>query len=374
MLLIIFNVGGVIAFIATKILGPRRGRFHDVTTGEPLAEPKAIVGHNMGLQLLGTMILWFGWYGFNGGSALLFGTEHDFELAALAAVNTTLSAGVAGITALFGNMFVLQRLSHDGKVIYDLQLTMNGVLAGLVAITAGCGLVEPWAAVIIGMIGGLLYLGASRLLIWMRVDDAVDAIPVHAANGAWGMIALGLFASPDRLLMAYGHDTHVGFFYSVFNRFYDVDFTLVGAQIVGCLFIIAWSAAIMTPFFLALDWFGLFRSSVKDELQGLDRSLHKAVDLNEVENAVGSDALAAFEKRLAKTIQKEVVRRKTSGSGGSSGHPTSVHMTTSRTSGQSRSSAHSRSSAYSSRSSRSSIGGDDSRMEDEDDDIRSFGD
>ena len=361
MLLTIFNLGGVIAFIATKILGPRRGRFHDVTTGEPLAEPKAIVGHNMGLQLLGTMILWFGWCGFNGGSALLFGTEHDFELAALAAVNTTLSAGVAGITALFGNMFISERL-NGGKVIYDLQLTMNGVLAGLVAITAGCGLVEPWAAVLIGLIGGLVYLGATRVLIWMRVDDAVDAIPVHAANGAWGMIALGLFASPDRLLMAYGHDTHVGFFYLVFNRFYDVDFTLVGAQCVGCLFIIAWSVAIMTPFFLVLDWFGLFRSSVKDELQGLDRSLHKAVDLND--QVEQTDALAAFEKRLAKTIQKEV-RKKTSG--GSSGHPTSVHM-----SSNSRSSAHSRSSAYSSRS--SSSGGDDSRMEDGDEDIKSFGD
>ena len=163
----------MIAFVATWILGPRRGRFHDVKTGQLLAKPKAIQGHNVGLQLLGTMLLWFGWYGFNGGSALLYDSENTEQISALAVTNTTLAAGAAGITALFGNMMIKRKL--NGKVFFDLQLTMNGVLAGLVAITAPCGFIEPWAAIIVGVVAGIIYVGASKLLVRMRIDDAVDA-------------------------------------------------------------------------------------------------------------------------------------------------------------------------------------------------------
>ena len=109
-----------------QILGPRRGRFHDVQTGERLDVPKSIPGHSVSLQMLGTLILWFGWYGFNCGSALLLSTEHGDVLAGLAATTTTLSGGTAGITVLFANWIITRRVNGEGK--YDLVKTMNGTV------------------------------------------------------------------------------------------------------------------------------------------------------------------------------------------------------------------------------------------------------
>lgn len=127
--------------------------------------------------MLGTFILWFGWYGFNTGSALLSQSSSAVNVAALAAVNTTLAGGTAGIVALFLNLVVLERIT--GEPFFDVKYAMNGSLCGLVSITAGCGIVEPWAAVITGAVAGCLYLVGSRGLVRLRLDDAVDAIPVR---------------------------------------------------------------------------------------------------------------------------------------------------------------------------------------------------
>ena len=155
------------ALFATNILGPRRGRFED-EEGRLLETPKEFPGHSMSLQMLGAFILWFGWFGFNAGSALV-GVPYDNRgsVAALAGANTGLAAGMGGLTALFANLWILER--YTGEPFFDLKYAMNGTLSGLVAITAGCGVVEPWAAVLIGFIAGLLYIAGTQRN--SQVDD-----------------------------------------------------------------------------------------------------------------------------------------------------------------------------------------------------------
>jgi Amt family ammonium transporter len=170
-------------------------------------------------------------------------------VAALAGANTALAAGMAGLTALFFNLWLLER--YTGEPFFDLKYAMNGTLSGLVAITAGCGVLEPWAAVLVGFIAGLLYIGGSKGILRLRLDDAVDAIPCHLVNGAWGLIAVGLFGSPSRLGAAYGRDKHVGWCYSWGRG--SGDATLLGAQIIQILFIVGWTFFIMMPFFVWLE-------------------------------------------------------------------------------------------------------------------------
>ena len=221
------------------------------------------------LQLLGTLILWFGWYGFNSGSALVLGgAETGDILATQAGTTTTLSAGAGGIVALFYNYVHQKRLTGVGQ--YDLVHTMNGVLSGAVAVTASCAVIEPWAAVIVGSVAGVLYLYGSQALIKFRIDDAVDAIPVHLINGIWGLLATGLFATPTHLQEAYRRSDHVGLFYS--GKTGGVDFTLFGAQFVAVCFILTWVGGIMLPFFMLLERMGKFRASAMEEVLGLDRA------------------------------------------------------------------------------------------------------
>jgi Amt family ammonium transporter len=226
--------------------------------------------------MLGSFILWFGWYGFNSGSALITSSNERGKLVALCAVNTTLSGGAAGLTALFVNLLILER--RLGEPIFDLKMAMNGSLSGLVAITAGCGVVEPWAALLIGIFAGLLYLGGSSLLLKLRLDDAVDAIPIHRVNGMWGLIAVGFLASPRNLNLTYGIDVpHVGWFYSLARG--SGDARLLAAQVVGILFILGWCLIIMMPFFIWLDWKGKFSFFV---LLPLNFSRAKAIHLMRV--------------------------------------------------------------------------------------------
>ena len=135
--------------------------------------------------------------------------------------------------------------------------------------TSSCGLVEPWAACVIGFVSGLLFLGASTLLPRLCIDDAVDAIPVHLVGGAWGVIATGLFASPTALRRYLDVDVaeHVGFIYSA-------DGSILGCQIIGLLFIIGWVTVIMFPFFVILNYLGMLRADSLEEIVGLDVSYH----------------------------------------------------------------------------------------------------
>merc|ERR1719276_420154 len=144
---------------------------------------------------------------------------------------------------------------------------MNGCLGGLVGITANCSVVAPWAAVMIGLASGLVYVLSSKLLVMLKIDDAVDAIPVHFFCGIWGCIATGLFASPVHTGLAYGNDEKVGIFYG--------SGSLIAVELAGVGFIMLWVGGTMTPFFLVLNALGMFRVDPLEEKVGLDISHHK---------------------------------------------------------------------------------------------------
>jgi ammonium transporter, Amt family len=145
---------------------------------------------------------------------------------------------------------------------------MNGCLTGLAAITAGCAGVETWAGVIIGLVSGWIYIAASKLLIKLRIDDAVDAIPVHMCGGAWGLISVGLFAKPELILPAFGQEDHPGLFYGG-------DWTLLGCQLLAIVWLFGWTFATMGGLFYTLNLLGLLRVDPLEEEAGLDISRHK---------------------------------------------------------------------------------------------------
>lgn len=271
---VVHMTGGYTAMVAAAILGPRKGRFTDAD-GNPLDEPVSFAPHSVALQVLGTFILWFGWYGFNPGSTLAIASSDMAQVAALCAVNTTVSAAAGCVTALFTDSF-LGRMK-TGESEYDLTMAMNGCLGALVGITAGCSVVTPGMSVIIGIIAGWVYILGSKTLVMLKIDDAVDAVPVHFFNGMWGVFAVGLFAEPDALAMAYGITDP-----DLVGAFYGGKGALLGANVCGILFIIGWISVIMIPFFTILKVAGLFRVDALEEDVGLDISHHKgsAYDLS----------------------------------------------------------------------------------------------
>lgn len=236
-------------------------------------------------------------YGFNPGSALLLGIEDSGSVAALVAINTSLSAASGAITAIFTNLYLEER--RTGDLSFSLTMAMNGLLSGLVAVTAPCGTIEPWAACLIGMVSGLVYIAGSALLIKWKIDDAVDAIPVHLFNGMWGIVSVGLFTSPTRMAAAFGSSEHVGWFYSLGRG--GVDATLLGNQLLAMLFCIAWPLATMTPFFLWLNYMGWLRSDSLEELVGLDMSYHAStLVISPDDDDIDEKALAELEERKHK--------------------------------------------------------------------------
>lgn len=257
---VVHMTGGYTALVAAIILGPRKGRFYD-DDGNPLDEPVTFPPHSVALQVLGTFILWFGWYGFNPGSQLAIASAENGAAAALCAVNTTLAAAAGAVTALFTDSIMGQ--IKTGETEYDLTMAMNGCLGGLVGITAGCASVNPEMSVVIGIIAGWVYIASSKLLVMLKVDDAVDAVPVHFFNGMWGCIAVGFF------------NVDAGVFYGGSGA-------LLGANIVGVLFIIGWVTVLMVPFFYVLKVLNMFRVDPLEEDVGLDISHHKgsAYDLS----------------------------------------------------------------------------------------------
>jgi Amt family ammonium transporter len=150
---------------------------------------------------------------------------------------------------------------------------MNGCLTGLVAITAGCATVDTWCAVVLGVFAGIFYLLGSKLLVRLRIDDAVDAIPVHMVGGAWGVIATGLFTSPYRLQTAFNMDENVGWFYEWSRG--SGNFTLLGIQLIAVLFIFVWTSVVMGAFFSFLKCMGWLRIDRLEEEVGMDISRHK---------------------------------------------------------------------------------------------------
>jgi Amt family ammonium transporter len=233
------------------VVGPRIGRFNKDGSAN------AIPGHNLPMGILGTIILFFGWFGFNPGSAL--GIQGAFiNLVVLAAVNTLLAGAAGGISA----MTYMWLFGPSKKP--DPGMSVNGILAGLVAITAPCAFVDGIAAVIIGAIGGVIVCFATVLLEKARIDDPVGAVPVHLFNGIWGVIAVGIFANGNPDTAAWnGMDAAVtGLLYG--------GSTQIVAQLLEAVALFAFVFPLTYAFFKVLHGFGLMRSKAEDEIAGLD--------------------------------------------------------------------------------------------------------
>ena len=237
---VVHSVGGWAAFMGTIILGPRRGKFNKDGSAN------AIPGHNIPLAALGVFILWLGWFGFNPGSTVS-ATGRNTALIAQIAVNTNLSAAAGAIAAMLLVWFLY------GKP--DASMTMNGSLAGLVAITAPCDSVAPVSAIIIGVIGGVTVVLGVSLLDKIHVDDPVGAIPVHAMNGVWGTLAVGLFHGEKGLFTGGG-------------------ISQLGIQALGIISVFLFVTITMGLVFLAIKKTIGLRVSPDDEAEGLDISEH----------------------------------------------------------------------------------------------------
>jgi ammonium transporter, Amt family len=272
----IHAVGGFAAFAMAKVLGARKGRFNSDGSANVFAPS------NIPLASAGAFILWFGWFAFNAGSTL------DASNTALAsiAINTMLAGASGGTSALFITM------KKFGKA--DPSMVINGVLSGLVAVTAGCAFVSQWSAIVIGAISGLIVIYATLLVDHLKVDDPVGAVAVHGFNGVFGTIAVGLFDSTQGLLTT-------------------GDFSLLKVQVLGAAVVVVWGligGAFMAK--VCEKTVGL-RASEREEEEGLDMSYHGIPAYNELERFTDlPTSLYNFEETtgitVAPTRGKEITR------------------------------------------------------------------
>lgn len=235
---IVHSVGAWVGLAGAAIIGPRLGKYS--TTGKA----NAIPGHNLTLGALGVFILWFGWFGFNPGSQLAAaGTENAVAIAHIA-VTTNLAAAAGAISAMLVSWFRYKRPA--------LSMSLNGALAGLVAITAGCDAVNPVGALFIGIIAGTLLPFAVEFFDKvLKVDDPVGAVSVHGVSGALGTLAVGLFSTSEGLF--YGHGAK-----------------LLGVQAIGVLTFFAWAGGMGFILFTILKKLNVLRVSKRVEEEGLD--------------------------------------------------------------------------------------------------------
>ena len=220
------------------VLGPRLGKFNKDGTANPMP------GHNITAATLGVFILLVGWFGFNPGSVLAMTGEASTIAVVTVAVNTLLAACAGALFAMITSTFIV------GKP--DLGYALNGMLAGLVGITANADLVTNGESIVIGAIAGPLVVGGMVLLEKLQIDDPVGAWPVHGLCGIWGGIATGIFGGVN-----------------------------LGVQMLGSLVYCAWAFALMFGVFYALKAIGWLRVSEEEELEGLDISEHGAVNYPE---------------------------------------------------------------------------------------------
>ena len=244
---------------------------------------------------------------FNPGSTLKIHSAALGDVASLVAVNTTLGAAAGALSGMFTSTIIDER--KTGIYTWDTTAAMNGCLTGLVAITAGCATVDPWAAFVIGIVAGWIYLGASALILRLKIDDAVDAIPVHMFGGAWGVLATGLFSNPTRMATADYPTTNVGWFYEWGRG--SGNFTLMGLQICMILFVFGWTVTVFTPFCYVLKWLNWLRIDPLEEEVGMDLSRHKG----SAYQSEGSNAEAVAELSASR---RNLVDLSGSGKGGNS--------------------------------------------------------
>ena len=240
-------VGGLVACLGAALLGPRIGKY-----GKD-GKPRAIPGHNLTAMALGVFILWFCWFGFNGGSTVAMSSDADMELASLVMFNTNLAAATATVAAM-----ILTWIRY-GKP--DVSMTFNAALAGLVAVTAPCDCISPEGAFFIGLVAGLLVVFSVEFFDKVaRIDDPVGAVSVHMVNGIWGTIAVGLFSTG-------GNGVGAGLFYGG-------GFDQLLTQLLGVVSVAAYVLVIMLIIFKLINATVGLRVPAKVEIDGLDIHEH----------------------------------------------------------------------------------------------------
>lgn len=251
---VVHAVGGCAALMGAWVLGPRARRFEFDSEGR-VVKVNDIPAHNTTYIGLGVFILWFGWYGFNTGSTLGI-AEGISGNAAKVCVNSTIGAASGCVmAAVWSRVF-------GGK--FDVFLIMNGALVGLVAITAGCCTVEPWGAFIIGCGSIPVFVGFSKLLLKVGIDDPLEASPMHMGGGIWGVLATGMFSTREGIKEAFNLDNdavHSGLQF--------------GTQLLGMVCIMAWTMSITFILFTVLKKTVGIRVEAQQEHAGLDAGLHE---------------------------------------------------------------------------------------------------
>lgn len=243
----IHSVGGITALIGAVMVGPRLGKYTRDAEGK-VTKVNAIPGHSITLGALGCFVLWFGWYGFNGAAAW------DGTSLASIFLTTTIAPAVATVTTM------IYTWSKNGKP--DVSMCLNASLAGLVGITAGCDALDAAGSAIVGVVSGILVVAVVELLdIKLHIDDPVGAVGVHLANGVWGTLAVGLFASPAAPAGLSG-------------LFYTGSAKLLCTQLLGIAAILVWTAVTMTVTFVIIKKTVGLRVSREEEIKGLDVTEH----------------------------------------------------------------------------------------------------
>jgi Amt family ammonium transporter len=238
---IVHSAGGWAALMGAYFLGPRIGKY------DADGNPRAIPGHNIAFTVIGVFILWFGWFGFNPGSELAADS-----VVVRAAVTTMLAAAAGGFTA-GATMWMKQGFM-------DVAMTANGVLAGLVAITAGTATMTPFGAVVTGAIGGIIVVFSVLFIDRIGIDDPVGAVSVHGVCGVWGTLAIGFFGKYDDAFL--GREDA--------GLFYGGGIDQLITQLIGIVIVAAWVLATAGTLFAILKSVGLLRVSPEEEAEGLD--------------------------------------------------------------------------------------------------------
>jgi Amt family ammonium transporter len=283
---VVHTIGGFVALTGAIALGPRLGRKFKRDGG---AAPP---GHDMTIAAVGGVILWFGWYGFNPGSTL---SAMDLQGCGRVATNTTLAACAGGLSALF---YIFPR-----NKVWDCGMTVNGFLAGLVAITCPCYWVSPFGAIMIGGVAGILVVVGVDLMEYLRIDDPVGAWPVHGLNGIWGTLSLGLFATGQ-----FGAPSPTGADNSasavVTGLFYGGGWSQLAGQAIGSLSVTAATMAVGFALMYAVKATGTLRVSKEGELEGIDLHEHGGPAYPDIVSVMGSGMPAAAEEPAPAAVLK----------------------------------------------------------------------
>jgi Amt family ammonium transporter len=269
--------------MAAIALGPRKDRFDEEGNVKPIR------GHDTIMSATGVLILWLGWFGFNGGSVLAFDANGASELTGKVIVNTIISAAAACVSTAV--------ITYKLDGYWNVEKSLNAIIGGLVGITAGCATVNPWHSVIIGFVSALVYLGAASLLLRLRIDDPLEAVALHGACGVWGCLAVGIFSTRQNIATAYGYDNDA-----------MVRGEQFGVQLVGVLAIIAWTAATSGLLFFTMKAAGILRVPDSEEIAGLDVTHHghSAYDMEKTASEASEEEMkeivAADEEDVEATV------------------------------------------------------------------------